>query len=239
MRRGRKPLVIGHRGAAGLAPENTPAAFRQAISVGVDYVELDVRLTKGGGVIAMHDETVDRTTDGRGQVESLTLRELKKLDAGSWFDRSPVERVPTLRQVIRLVRGKAKLNIEIKHVSRSPELTGRVVEILISEKFHGSCLITSFDPQILYRVKQLAGDIPVGLLLSERPSARHFNGFWEVLSCFFAVVDEGVIQMAVSAQKAIHVWTVNEPEWLLRFIRWDVDGIITDFPDRLTALLNR
>lgn len=111
-------MVIAHRGFSGQAPENTLASFQKAVELGSDMIELDVRFSKDGQVVVIHDDTIDRTTNGRGKVADYTLKELKQFDAGSWFaPQFSGERIPTLKEVLELVKGKVLVNIEIKDES--------------------------------------------------------------------------------------------------------------------------
>ena len=166
-----------HRGAAGLAPENTLAAFRMALELGADGTEMDLQLTRDGVVVVIHDDTVDRTTDGRGRIGDLTLAEIKRLDAGAKF--GPAfrgERIPTLRELIDLVKASGKdrfrLNLEIKFAEgregQPADLEERVLAVLAETDFLDRVITQSFYHPSAAKMKRLAPSIPAGLLVGQR-----------------------------------------------------------------------
>jgi len=231
-------LVIAHRGASAVAPENTLIAYKKAIEMGADYAELDVRQTKDRAIVLMHDKTVHRTTGVKGFVWDLTLAELKKLDAGSWFgEEFTGEPIPTLEEVIRLVKGLMKLNIEVKISENEPGIAQKVVDIVRSEDFSRDCIITSFDIETVKTFNRIAPDLETGLIFEKEYHSDVFEGTWDVLSSNFELVDAGLVQLAKESGKKIYVWTVNEREEMLRLIGLGVDGIITDKPDLLRSVL--
>jgi len=233
-----KLIITAHRGASGWAPENTLAAFKKAIDMGSDYSELDVHLSKDGEVVLLHDSELDRTTDGEGGMWNYTLAELKKLDAGSWFSAEFAgEPLPTLREVIRAVKGKMKLNIEIKISGNEPDIAEKVVEIVRAENFIDECMITSFDKAAVVRCKKIAPEIKTGFIFNEKNTEDYLNGSWEILSCKYTVVNQDFVAGARKAGKRIHVWTVNEKDMMKKIIAFGVDGIITNYPDRLHEVL--
>lgn len=230
-------IITAHRGASYAAPENTFAAIEKAIGLGADYVELDVRITKDGQIVLIHDRTLNRTTNGRGELWDFTLEELRGLDAGSWFGGEfRGEPIPTLREVIELVKGRVRLNIEIKVSREEPEIVGKVVDIVRSEKFEKDCMVTSFTSEIVEEIKEIAPDIRTGLIFGRDYPADVFEGSWEVLSCNQDVVDEEFVARAKNSGKLIHVWTVDEEDVMRRLIGLGVDGIITNRPDLLKAV---
>ena len=154
-----QPLIMAHRGFQSRYPENTIAAFSAAVEAGAQYLELDVSLTKDRQVVVLHDDTVDRTTNGNGPVHGYLLKELRRLDAGSWFHaRFARERIPTLSEVLDRFAGRICLNIEIKSYDQAPDIESDHIENavvdLVSRKRKQACvLISSFDPLILSNVK--------------------------------------------------------------------------------------
>jgi glycerophosphoryl diester phosphodiesterase len=143
-------MVIAHRGASGYAPENTVSAFKKAIMMKADMIEFDVHLTKDGKVVLMHDKTVDRTTDGKGKVKEMTLKELKKLDAGLWFDKKfKGEKIPTLEKVLKKFKGKILFNIEIKSEGTEEE----IVRLIKKYKLEKDVMVSSFNHQFLKKIK--------------------------------------------------------------------------------------
>ncbi|NLP11924.1 glycerophosphodiester phosphodiesterase [bacterium] len=230
--------VTAHRGASGWAPENTLAAFTKAIELGSDYSELDVRLSKDGVVVLSHDDSLRRTTGQSGAVWDYTLEELKTFDAGSWFGPEFAgEKIPTLQEVMRLVKGKMKLNIEVKISRKEPEIVQKVIEVIRQEGFDKDCMITSFDQATVEKVIELAPDLPAGLIFSETTKADVFAGPWPILSVRFSAVNEAFVVKARKAGKRIHVWTVNDEQKMRDLLALKVDGIITNYPDRLRKVL--
>lgn len=149
------PIVVGHRGNVKFAPENTLPAFEAAIEHGADLLEIDVRETKDGVLVIMHDDTVDRTTDGSGLVADLTLAEIKQLDAGSWFDpKFKGTTVPTLREALRAMRGKALPDIDFK--AGTP---GKLVEMLREEDLIGKVTVYCGDWDLMQQTKNLTDDL--------------------------------------------------------------------------------
>ncbi len=230
--------VTAHRGASGWAPENTLAAFAKAIEQGSDYSELDVRLSKDGVVVLSHDDSLRRTTGQPGAVWDYTVEELKAFDAGAWFGPEFAgEKIPTLQEVIRLVKGKMKLNIEVKISRQEPQVVEKVIEVIRREGFDKDCMITSFDQATVEKVIELAPDLPVGLIFSETTKADVFAGSWPILSVRYSAVNEEFVAKARKAGKQIHVWTVNDEQKMRDLLALKVDGIITNYPDRLRKVL--
>jgi glycerophosphoryl diester phosphodiesterase len=231
-------IVMAHRGASAKAPENTLIAYKKAIEMGSDWAELDVRQTKDGQIVLMHDKTVHRTTGVKGFVWDFTLEELRKLEAGSWFgEEFKGEPIPTLEEVIRLVKGQMKLNIEVKISEHEPDIAQRVVDIVRTEDFGNKCIITSFDIETVKRIKEIAPDLRTGLIFDKELRPDVFEGNWEILSSNYELVDAEFMRLARKSGKKAYVWTVNEREEMLRLIGLGVDGIITDKPDLLISVL--
>lgn len=231
-------VIMAHRGASAVAPENTLIAYRKAIEMGADYAELDVRQTRDGAIVLMHDKTVHRTTGVKGFVWDFTLAELKNLDAGSWFGEDfRGEPIPTLQEVVRLAKGRMKLNIEVKISESEPGIAQKVVDIVHAEGFGQDCIITSFDRKTIETFKEIAPEIKTGYIFEKEYAVDVFEGNWEVLSCQHELVDAEFVRRARKKGKKVYVWTVNEREEMLRLIRLGVDGIITDVPDLLKSVL--
>ncbi|MDZ7290776.1 MAG: glycerophosphodiester phosphodiesterase family protein [candidate division KSB1 bacterium] len=227
-----------HRGASGYAPENTLAAFRLAMEMGAEMCELDVQQTADDRLVVMHDNTLDRTTNGKGNVWEMTLAELQKYDAGSWFDpRFAGETLPSLEQVVELVRGEMKLNIEVKMHGHERNVAQLVVETLRHEKFVDECVVTSFDRSVADEIKSLAPELKAGYIFGWKEfSSEVFSGKVELLSAHYSLVDASFVERARIAGKSVHVWTVNEQALMRRLMELGVDGIITNYPDRLQAM---
>ncbi|MBW1881551.1 MAG: glycerophosphodiester phosphodiesterase [Deltaproteobacteria bacterium] len=245
--------VIAHRGASGHAPENTMAAFEAAARLGVGF-ELDVTLCKSGEVVVIHDDTVDRTTEGSGAAADLTLDEIKALDAGSFFDPDFAgEPIPTLDEVLATYGGRVPIDIEIKSTTPREPLADAVVAAIERAGLVEEVFVTSFDPYMLERVKEQNPDILRGQLTGT---------FKDADLCFIEKLflrnmwlngksEPGAIAVErVRARKRfvkrqhrkgrdVLVWTVNEPEEMERLLDLEVEAIITDFPDVLLEVLER
>ena len=250
------PEVHGHRGAAGLAPENTLSSFRKAMALGVDALEMDLHVTRDGEVVVIHDETLDRTTDGQGSIADLTLEEIKRWDAGRRF--APAfqgERIPTLREVIELItasgNSRIRLDLEIKFgkgKEGTPEdFEERVLEVLRQAGFVGRVNVISFHHPSLTKVKTLEPRIRTGLLEEGRQPPRDPVGLVrqyraDYYSPRFRQVTAAMVEALHQAGIPIVPWTVNEEADMRRLIALGIgtlagDGIATDFPDRLLNLL--
>ena len=231
-----RPLILAHRGASLEAPENTLAAFRQAIELGADGIELDVHLSGDGELVVIHDERVDRTTNGKGWVKDLTLSQLKSLDAGSWFDPAfKGERIPTLKEVIDLVSGRCKLiNIEIKSgIVLYPGIEEKVLREVEAADLLGKVIMSSFNHFSLKTIKEINPNVKTGILYIEGLVdpwiyARHVPA--DALHPIFHAVTPEIVNGAHSAGLGVHVWTVDKPEDITRMSGYGVDAVITNDP---------
>ncbi|MEO1085553.1 MAG: glycerophosphodiester phosphodiesterase family protein, partial [Acidobacteriota bacterium] len=242
--------VIAHRGFSGRAPENTLAAVRAAIELGADMVEVDVTLTADGHVVLMHDDTLDRTTDGTGAAMDATLEELRKLDAGSWFDPSFAgEPVPTLVELLELVTDKILLNIEIKH-----EAVTEVAEDGIAHKVddlvaaHGEVdqvVVSSFDPRPLGHLRDRGSALATASLFNAQlhdgmlPSEVTAQVGSSAFNISGRLLDARVLADARAHRLPVAVYTVNDTKDMERLIEVGVAAMFTDHPDRLVQLLGR
>lgn len=250
-------LVIAHRGGAGLWPENTLYAFEHAVELGVDVLEMDVQSTKDGELVVIHDETVDRTTNGTGRVEELTLAQIQDLDAGytwtaddgaSYPFRGQGLRIPTLAEVLTTFP-KAKMNIEIKQRAIVAPLCRMLREYGMAERV----LIAAFDAQTMSQFHRLCPEVATAAAEKE---IRAFYGLnWAHLGRFCRppaealqvpeyhgdrrVLTRSFVQAAHERNMEVHVWVVNDVNDMQRMVDLGVDGIITDYPDRLKAALGQ
>ena len=240
-------MVMAHRGFSGAAPENTLSAFKKAIDIGVDVIELDVRFSKDGHLVVFHDDTLERTTRRIGKVAALTLQELKGLDAGSWFGTSFAgERIPTLTEVLELIRGRVLLNIELKkedHGSYSiVELADRTLDEIKKAKMEDQVLFSSFDATAVARILEKDGRLPAAFI-SRNPWNSPFDVMegnrFSVLNCRKNTLNAVNLKRARQEGVRIGVWTVNTEEEMEKFISMEVDAILTDHPDRLIQLLQK
>jgi glycerophosphoryl diester phosphodiesterase len=246
------PLFAAHRGGALLWPENSLLAFRGALELRADYLELDVHLTRDGEVVVLHDATLDRTTTGTGPVRERTLAELGPLRLK---DRSGVvtdERLPTLEQVVELaVAGKRQLLLEIKtdeRRQRYPGIEEKVFAVLDRHRFAPFTVVMAFEADTWRRVRQLRPEVRAGALYSPRMlSAGAVEPELQALrragvafvGLHQALVDAEVAKQARLAALTLGVWTVNEREAIARFIDQGVGVVITDRPDLARELLGR
>ena len=248
--------VIAHRGASGAAPENTMAAFQLAADAGATFVETDLQLSRDARLVAIHDATVDRTTDGKGPVAAKTLEELRSLDAGAWFraakqhgkgakvKKAPAmfagERVPTIEEILKFGRERdLGLYLEIK----APGASGAehaVVGAVRAANEVGRTVILSFDPGMISRVRKYEPLLMTGLLYEERiadPVKKAVELGARQLLPEAGLITPELVKEAHRADLKLVTWTVNDPKQMARLIDADVDGIITDYPAELIALL--
>ena len=240
-RRPGRPLNVAHRGASRAAPPNTLAAFLLAAEMGAGGIELDVQLSSDRVPVVIHDFSVERTTDGTGPVSSLTLAELKRLDAGSSFGAAFAgERIPTLAEVLEAVGNLMLLNIELKSTRlRATGLASAVVTLVADYGLGERCLISSFNPVLLRRAKRLAPDIAAGLLYAPNlplPLRRAWLAPFlahEARHPEHTMVDARYMAWARRRGYQVNTWTVDEPEEMRRLMGLGVDGIVTNRPDAL------
>jgi len=224
--------VTGHRGAAGLEPENTLRSIRKAIDLGVDRVEIDVRVTRDGRLVVIHDETVDRTTNGHGYVNELTLDEIRKLNAGKG------EKVPTLEEVLEITRGRVELQIELK----VPEATSSTLRLIERENAEGEVIITSFIHDLLRRVHDFNPELRTGALFFNVEGdicKKALNVYSKAIHVYYRNVDAELVRHAHEMGLEIEVWNPDEPKEMRRMIKLGVDSIGTNRPDILLNLLRK
>jgi glycerophosphoryl diester phosphodiesterase len=256
---GDKPLVMAHRGGEGRWPPNTLFAFRNALDLGVDVLELDIHATADGVLVVRHDDTVDRTTNGSGAIREFTLAQIKALDAGHpWSDdggqtypyRGQGITIPTLEEVLEAFPG-VRLNIDIK--PPAPEVVPLFAKTLDRFGRVDDVLVGSFHDDQLYRFRRLCPQIATAAGVREtvilfilnrlrlgslyRPRANAFqvpeyNGRLHVVTPSF-------IRVAHAHNMDVHVWTVNDRADMKRLLGWGVDGLFTDYPDQMMELIGR
>lgn len=227
--------LIAHRGASAETPENTMAAFRRAVQLKADAIELDIRFSRDHRAIVIHDETVDRTTNGQGPVWNFSARELLDLDAGSWFHPSFAnEKLPLLEKVFSFFRKRdQKLLVEIKsppYVDSSEQL---VCDMIRHYAIEDRAIVLSFDHHVLWRTREIQPHIQTGVLIDFRavdPVRAAMNVCARVVAVRWNLVDAELVHRAHLNNLAVLAWTVNRPEHARKLLSMKVDGIITDNP---------
>ncbi|HUY28390.1 MAG TPA: glycerophosphodiester phosphodiesterase family protein [Candidatus Binataceae bacterium] len=223
-------LNIGHRGASKAFPENTLAAFRAACEAGADLCELDVQLSRDGAVVVIHDATVDRTTNGRGAVADLTLAELQRLDAGRG------ERIPTLEEVFAATAGRCGLDVELKIAGLEPQ----VAAIMRKWNAAETSMVSSFDWRALEAMRTAAPEIRLGVLAEKNPArmleaAERMHAY--AVNPRFDLASREFCADAHARGFKVLVWTVDAPEAMGILIAAGVDGVVTNYPERMRTVL--
>ncbi|MBS0164701.1 MAG: hypothetical protein JSR29_01335 [Nitrospira sp.] len=224
----RQVIRIGHRGAAGHAPENTVAAIHAGIACGVDFVEVDLRRTADGTLVALHDATVNRTTDGRGRIDRLSLQDAKRLDAGNG------QRIPTLQEVLEAAAGRTGLILEIKVTG----IAQQTVETVRHAGFTGPILYASFLHEELIHVRAADLSSSLMVLFDRFPAASVARAMTYAASCVglrHDRVTRRLIESFHSSDLRVFVYTANRPSVIERALSLGVDGIISNFPDRIPS----
>ncbi|MFD9626635.1 glycerophosphodiester phosphodiesterase [Peribacillus muralis] len=250
---------IAHRGASGYAPEHTIPAYQLGERMKGDYIEIDLQLTKDGRLIAMHDERVDRTTDGTGLVKDLTLTQIKKLDAGSWFNETYPQMakqkyeglaVPTLEEVFKKFGKQANYYIETKSPEVYPGMEEELLKVLKDYKMVDSkgrtknVLIQSFSRESLLKVHDLNPQLPLVQLFSYKNQASISNEELEFIKQYaigigpnFNKVDKQYVKMVRNHDLQFHPYTVNERADMKKALEWGATGVFTNYPDMFNEVL--
>ena len=250
----RLPLIIGHRGASALAPENTLAAFRRAIEDGADGIEFDVRLAKDGVAVVIHDATLERTGSFRSRVSQLTAAELNAIDVGSWFRASESsrsfagEKVPSLQQLFDLYSdNEGLLYLEMKEEpGAGNELVEEVVRMIQVSQLQDRVIVECFELSLIAQVKQIDSTIrtaalfepklsrPVSFIRPRLASVARAHGADEI-ALHHTLASPRAIENARRLGLRVIVWTVDDPEWVMKAQTMGVTGLITNDPARLLA----
>lgn len=252
-------MVIAHRGGRGQWPENTMEAFRQARKAGVNVLEMDIHATRDGTLIVMHDREVDRTTNGSGLITDLTLGELQKLDAGYWWTdddgasfpyRDMGITVPTFQSVLETFPDM-RLIVELKQTD--PSIVDRFVSVVRESGNPEQILVASFQGSTIREVQTAypligSATTPIDVFVFFLLNTLRLSGAYHASAQAFEIppkmgqidiVTARFIRNAHEHNMAVHVWTINEVTEMQRLIDMGVDGIMTDFPDRLLSLIGR
>ncbi len=239
----RKIMLAAHRGASGVAPENTLAAIQKALDSPADFIEIDIHQTRDSQLVVMHDATLDRTTTGKGAIAEHTLAEIKQLDAGSWFKPEfKNERVPTLEEVLQLVKGRKKLLIELKKGNAFyPGMENQVIALLRQYRARDWCVLQTFHDEILQQIWQNEYHVPTHkLMVGKLPllpvyfdTGLRFGSFDKYYRAsainvhrYFA--SRRFVKMVHNAGFKTFVWTVDEPAEINKLVNRGVDGIMSN-----------
>lgn len=250
-------LNIAHRGASGHSPEHTIAAYDLALEMGADFIEHDLRLSADGGFVAMHDASLERTTGRADMVRDLTLEELKALDAGGWFNRAhPDEarseytglRIPTMDELFARYGAATKYYVEVKDPHLQPGVEKRFVELLrtsemLKHALAGGVVIQSFDPESLFRFRSVEPDLVLVRLFSLIQGKEIMLQELASVATYAAGIgpdkfniDEELVACAHDHGLYVHPFTADERSEMIALLRAGVDGMFTNFPDRLAGL---
>jgi glycerophosphoryl diester phosphodiesterase len=222
--------IIGHRGAAAEEPENTLRGFSRALDAGAGAVELDVQLTQDGRLAVIHDETVDRTTNGRGRVQDFTLAELQRLDAGQG------ERIPALEEVVELVRGRGQLLVELKQPESAPALLRLCREHLLFEDLRA----ISFWHPVIKDLKEEEPRLRTGLLMvgcPANPGGLARAAATDTLVLNYRYVNRELADLAQRQGVKVSVWNIDDPETLAPYLELNLEAICTNRPGEIISYL--
>jgi glycerophosphoryl diester phosphodiesterase len=232
-------MIIAHRGASSYAPENTLAAFNLALHMGIHHIELDVHLSRDGHIVVIHDDTVDRTTNGSGSVASMTLAELRELDAGSWFGaKFAGTSIPTLDEVLERYTGRLHIHIEIK--GQGERLSQRTADLVRGYGIMDQVTITAFEKPRLEEVRTYAPELPTGWLVGEVSNAVIWRarelGLTQLCPRANTVTAE-LVRRLHAAGFVVRAWGVADEALMRRVVAAGADGMTVNFPDKLLAYL--
>jgi glycerophosphoryl diester phosphodiesterase len=248
LREGDDFTIIAHRGASAYFPENTIPAFKGAIALGADMVEFDVQLTSDKEVVVFHDEKISRCTDGRGKITDHTLAKLKKLDAGSWYDKKfQNTRIPSLAEALSVCKNKIAANIEIKTEAVSKMFFGGIEEkclkIVEQAGMRKHVVFSSFDPRAIMHLKQIDNAVTVAVLFEKKrygsklPSDIIESLGADAFNCSNAEFNRKWLANVKLNNIPVNIYTVNDVKNMKRFLKIGVSGIFTNKPDILKRVV--
>ncbi|WP_433772221.1 glycerophosphodiester phosphodiesterase [Bacillus wiedmannii] len=245
---------IAHRGASAYAPEHTIAAYKLGQQLRGDYIEIDLQMTKDGYLIAMHDETLNRTTNGKGLVKEHTLEEIKQLNAGSYFNEKypnlaktafEIAKVPTLEEIIETFGRNANYYIETKSPDEYPGMEEKLLEIIDKYEIKDKVIIQSFSEDSLRKIHSINVHIPLVQLLSSKKAVQlteleieKYKTYCIGLGMNYKYIDSGYVKKIKKHGLEVHPFTVDNEKDMKKLLSWGVDGMFTNYPDRLHSILN-
>ncbi|WP_054955520.1 glycerophosphodiester phosphodiesterase [Paenibacillus dakarensis] len=236
-------LRIAHRGASGYAPENTMAAFEKAYHIRADMIELDVQLSKDGQLVVIHDSLVNRTSSGKGGVHKMTLNQLRKLDAGSWYNsRFRGQKIPTLEDVLQRFGGKIPLLIEMKSSAANSGIERKLAELIqkydqqSSREMKDTIIVQSFNIKSLQTFHKISPEIPIAVIVSRSAEIKEeqlneLAPFAQYLTVSSSLVTEEIVTRIQRTGMKVFVWNIQNLLDIPSYINAGVNGIITDYPD--------
>lgn len=236
------PLVLSHRGANKRAPQNTLPAFKKAIEFNADGIETDVHLSKDGEIVICHNYTVDATSNGTGSIDEMTFSQLRQLDFGSYFSQDfKGVTLPTLSEVLELVKNMNLINIEIKPPQKDNDLVKRVVEEIYKFGIENNSIISCFNPECIRQVKEIDSGLKTGLLYEHGELGDEIMSFGVAKYCKQLNADAAHPEHVLLSQEVIddlhknnikvNPWTVNSREDIIKYTLWGCDALISDVPD--------
>ena len=233
--------ITAHRGYSAVAPENTLYAFKEAIGIGADYIELDVQLSADEQLVVFHDKTIDRTTNGKGELSKYTYEELQEFSAGKWFGKDGEfedAKIVLLSDVLETVGNNILLNIEIKNHGNVTKTAEKTVEVIEKYAIERSCYITSFSYTALKTVKKINPKIKTGLIANVASSTSFSQlKYIDAVSLNYIFINQSIVNMAHQNGKRVFVWTVDNRQDIQHMIAMGVDNIITNRPDRVSEIV--
>ncbi|WP_139903694.1 glycerophosphodiester phosphodiesterase [Clostridium thermarum] len=235
-------LNYAHRGASGYFPENTMIAFEKAIELGCDAIETDVQMTSDGVLVLIHDEDVSRTTDGSGLVKDYTFNNLRKLSAGSWYDKKfSSEKIPTAEELILLTKSKGiKVNFELKTgIVLYPGIEEQIINLIYKYNMEHHVVLSSFNHYSMVHCKEIDKNITTGLLYVEglyRPALYCKSISCDAIHPDYHTVTEEIVREAKQNRILVNAYTVDDENIMKTMLSWKIDGIITNYPDKLAKL---
>ena len=242
------PLVLAHRGANKVAPQNTIPAFAKALEFNADGIETDVHLSKDGEIVVCHNYTVDETSNGSGLIDELTLSQLKAMDFGSYFNKDFTGvSLPTLSELLDVVRKMKLINIEIKPPKKNNDLVKKVVETINEYGIIENSIVSCFDPECVRLVKEIDSNVKTALLYENDELGNEIMTFGVAKYCKQLNVDAAHPHRKLITHKevvelhnlgmAVNPWTVNLEEEIIRLTEWGCDALISDVPDYCRKVL--
>jgi glycerophosphoryl diester phosphodiesterase len=236
--------VIAHRGASGWAPENTLPAFQKAVELEADMIEFDIQFSADRHIVVIHDRTVDRTTNGIGKVSEKSFAELRQLDAGVWFAPNFAgTRIPTLREVLSTISGSIQLNIELKHFDPENNLFEQDVAAIATEfDLLHRAIFAARHPESIKRLKELLPGINCVLLQKERTEDEYVEALLKLNLKMAQIrrrsMNQAFINRLHEYKILVNLFYADEAEEMREFITMGIDGILTNYPDRLRKVIH-